>query len=335
MKTKFVLFLLSISALWGCSQQASTEKYLSERNNVVNVHDKVVEIHIDEPYISSIFHVFIMDKYLFITDYQNADGHIHIFDKNTFQYIANIAPKGHGPYEFVNIGEICPDEKNRKFYVFDFGKYKLLSYDLDSVIHDPSYRFHEKTSFKEPLYPYKCCYINDTLSLVSIVDVENNYRNVNILAGLWNMCTGELRIGYENPSVKKKRFQFDASEEEGIYVKSYSRYDLMTICNLDGSLKCNVYGPAWSKEITNICHYNMDIRICKDKILALYSGADHRSPDHYPSKIHIFDTAGNYIKTLETGFHILSFQYDKEKHRIIFGTNDEMQFGYLDLEGLL
>ena len=80
----------------------------------------------------------------------------------------------------------------------------------------------------------------------------------------------------------------------------------------------------------------MDVHICKDKILALYSGADHRSNEFYPSTIHIFDTAGNYIKTLETGFHILYFWYDKEKYRIVFCTYyDEMQFGYLDLEGLL
>lgn len=332
--THFIVILILQIAL-GCRSGNPTEKYQSQRNNIENVHDKIVEIHIDEPYISSISHVFMMDKYLFITDYENTDGHIHIFDKNTFQYIANIAPKGHGPYEFVNIGDICTDEKNRKFYVFDYGKYKLLSYDLDSVIRDPSYKFHEKTGFKQPLYPYLCRYINDTLSLVSIVDAEDNYRNVNILAGLWNMRTGELCIGYENPYVKKKRLQFDASEEEGIYVKSYSRYDLLTICNLDGTLKCNVYGPAWSKKITNICHYYMDIHICKDKILAPYSGADHRSEDHYPSKIQIFDTEGNYIKTLETGFHILNFCYDKEKHRIIINTYDEMQFGYLDLNGII
>lgn len=333
---KKLFFLLALQAILGCHSGNPTEKHLSHRNNIENVHDKIVAIDIDEPYISSNCKVYVMDKYLFIVDYLSSHRFIHIFDKNTFQYIANIAPKGHGPYEFINIGDICPDEKNRKFYVFDYSKYKLFSYDLDSVIRDPSYRFHEKTSFKEPLYPYKCCYINDTLSLVSIVDVENNYRNVNILAGLWNMCTRELRIGYENPSVKKKRFQFAASAEEGIYVKCYSRYDLMTICNLDGTLKCNVYGPEWNKEITNTCHYNMDVHICKDRILALYSGADHRSKEHYPSKIHIFDTAGNYIKTLETGFHILFFWYDKEKHRIVFCTYyDEMQFGYLDLEGII
>ncbi len=333
---KILFSLLVLQTVFGCSSNTTTEKHLSHRNNIVNVHDKVIPIHIDEPYISSNCKPYVMDKYLFIVDFQCLYRFIHLFDKNTFQYLSSIAPKGRGPYEFINIGDICPDEKKRKFYVFDFGKYKLHSYDLDSVIRDPSYRFHDKANFKEPLYPHRCCYVNDTLNLVAISDVENNYRNVNEVAGLWNMRTGELHIGYENPYVKKKRFQFTGSAEEGVYVKCYSRYDLMTICNLDGTLKCNVYGPEWSKEITNTCHYNMDVHICKDKIFALYSGADHRSEEYYPSKIHIFDTAGNYIKTLEIGFHILYFWYDKEKHRIIFCTYyDEMQFGYLDLEGII
>ena len=44
---------------------------------------------------------------------------------------------------------------------------------------------------------------------------------------------------------------------------------------------------------------------------------------------------GNYLKTLETGCHILHFCYDKEYHRLILYTYDEMQFGYLDLEGII
>jgi len=57
------------------------------------------------------------------------------------------------------------------------------------------------------------------------------------------MATKEFAQGYENPSVKKKRYQFAASEECDIYVTTSSRYDLMTIYNLDGSLKYNIYGP--------------------------------------------------------------------------------------------
>lgn len=336
MKTKFIYFLLSFSALWRCSQQSPTEKYQSERNNVVNVHDKIVEIHIEEPYISFNCRVYVMDKYLIIGDYLSPDKLIHLFDKNNFKYICSTGSKGKGPSEITNLEHIAPDEGHRKFYVSDHGKLKIFSFDLDSLLADPLYLPSIKVSMDKSRFPSEYKYINDTLCFGRIIEPIGN-NDFKPYVGKWNMLTNEIELmKYEHPKVKKKRIVADVSPESGLYVETHSRYDLITIGTLDGELICNVYGPKWSTEITNTCHYNMDVHICKDKILALYSGADHRSNEFYPSTIHIFDTAGNYIKTLETGFHILYFWYDKEKYRIVFCTYyDEMQFGYLDLEGLL
>ena len=52
---------------------------------------------------------------------------------------------------------------------------------------------------------------------------------------------------------------FAASKEYGIYVKCYKYNDLMTICNLDGSLKYNVYGPHWGDESKNLLSYGCAI----------------------------------------------------------------------------
>lgn len=331
-KLFFFLLLFSLSC---CKSSSPKEKHFTSITPMEDVHDRITGIPIQETPISSFGKIYILNDYLIIKDNQNAPNLIYLFDKNTFSYIKSIAPRGRGPREITNIGDICPDEKNRKFYVFDHGKLKLFSYDIDSAIRYPSYTFQEKADLNEFFYPDRCCYINDTLSIVALTEVVNNYEKVNELAGTWNMINGKITVGYENPDIKKKRFSFTASEEQNIYVKCYSRYDLMTICRLDGSLKCNIYGPLWRKDITTICHYNMDVHVCGDKILALYSGADYRSKEFYPSKIRVFDTAGNYIKTLETGYPILYFCYDKDHHRIILYTYDEMQFGYLDLEGII
>lgn len=129
-------------------------------------------------------------------------------------------------------------------------------------------------------------------------------------------------------------YQLAASEEDSIYVTTSSRYDLMTICNLDGSLKYNIYGPDWDEEITNICHYNVEVCIGGSKIYALYEGEDYRA-GLAPSKIIVFDLNGNYIKTLETEQRICDMCYDKEKHRLFFFTDSDIQFGYLDLEGII
>lgn len=224
-----------------------------------------MEIPMEETPMSGFVNIYTIDKYLIVIDYKSDDGLIYIFDKNTFQLVRNITSKGQGPTEIANIGDICPDEKNRKFYAIDHGKLLFVSYDLDSVVNNPSYVFQTKANFNGKLYPEQCCYINDSLSIVGLLEVKGN----------------------------------------------------------------------WDEDITETCHYNMDVRTCGDKIFALYSGADYRSREYYPSQIVIFDTDGKYIKTLETGYHLQHFCYDKDNNRIILYTDDEIQFGYLDLKGII
>lgn len=334
---KFIYNVLFVACILfnSCKNESPTEKHLKSRNNIVDVHSRIIEISMEDTPISSYANLYSMSNYILLKDHKSPEALIYIFDKTNFKCVANITPLGQGPQEIANIGDFILNEKNGEFYVFDHGKQKLLSFDLDSLINNPStYKFRTKAEFEKQLYPDRCYYINDTLVISAITQVyeDNRYGE---LAGTWNMKTGEIKIGYENPKIKKRRFAYDASEEAGIYVKCYSRYDLMTICNLDGSLRYNIYGPNWDEDITNTCHYNMDVRIGGNKIYALYSGEDHRTRERYPSKIVIFDCDGNYLKTLETGYHILHFCYDKEFHRLILYTYDEMQFGYLDLEGII
>ena len=335
MKIIYIILFFICIFLSNCGDKSPTDKFLKSRDNIIDVRAQIFEIPMEETPISSYANLYSMEDYILIKDYKSPEALIYIFDKTNFKCIANVAPLGQGPQEISNIGDFILNEKDGKFYVFDHGKQKLLSYDLDSLVTNPStYKFHTKAKFDKELYPDRCCYINDTLVISAITQVYKDLR-YSELAGTWNMVTGEMNIGYENSKIKKRRFAFDASEEAGVYVKCYSHYDLMTICNLDGSIKYDVYGPNWDEDITNTCHYNMDVRIGKDKIYALYSGEDHRTRERYPSKIVIFDCDGNYLKTLETGCHILHFCYDKEYHRLILYTYDEMQFGYLDLEGII
>ena len=48
----------------------------------------------------------------------------------------------------------------------------------------------------------------------------------------------------------------------------------------------------------------------------------------------IFTKMGDYIATLETGYRITCISYDSEADRIVFTFDDEIQFGYLDLESI-
>ena len=76
---------------------------------------------------------------------------------------------------------------------------------------------------------------------------------------------------------------------------------------------------------------------CNNRIVALYSGNKSftNGKTNYPTKFVVFDLDGNYLKTLETGYPIISFCYDKDNHRILMSMNADIQFAYLDLGKLL
>ncbi|WP_455630588.1 6-bladed beta-propeller [Parabacteroides sp.] len=280
----------------------------------------------------------IIDDYLFIEDHKSADELIRIFNKDNFKYITSTALKGQGPGEIANIGYIVGDNVNRKFYVSDHGKNKIFSYDLDSVIADPTYLPIEKMKMNEKIFPSKYICINDTLSIgITINPIGDS--DFMPFVGKFNMKTGEIKhMSYAvNPKVKRKRISFDLSMEHGIYIEAYSPHDLMTICSLDGELKYNIYGPKWDTETHGITYFEW-VAFCNNRIVALYSGektfTKNRTFNH-PTKFMVFDLEGNYQKTLETGYHIIQFCYDKDNQRILMSLDDEMQYAYLDVSNLL
>ena len=338
MKTSFSILLVLL--LVGCGSNNSTDIYVKSRDNVVKVQDKVVEILTEEPFISTYSDVHLLNDHLIVKDWKGYDYLIHIFDKNTFEHVKSTGTVGQGPNEIAYIGNIFTDEKKNNFYVVDQGKNRLLSYNLDSLLTVDYYRFTTKMTFTKSNYPSGCCYIADTFSIVKQLSFAENGGGAIESCGQWNMLTGEFKKGYIHPTQSTKAINthsthFDASEKQKVYVMCSRFFDVMTICNLDGTLRCNVYGPNWEDNKTDKMHYNMDVCIGGDKIYALYAGVHYSSPDNYPTKMLVYDINGNYIKTLDIGYHILNFCYDEDHHRLILHADDDIQFGYLDLEGII
>jgi hypothetical protein len=272
-----------------------------------------------------------MGDYLIISDYLSTDECIHLFDKKTFRYLTSAASKGQGPGEITNIGYIRIDEANRMFYVNDHGKQRIFSFELDSVLANPRYKPEEKMKMNERMFPSAYQYISDTLCIGEFIEPNSEQNDFKRTVGKWNMNTGEVvPMKYEHPEVSMKNIIFAASLEQGVYVVCYSDYDLMTICTFDGELKYNIYGRSWNNVKSTVIHYRR-VKFCGDRIVASYSGRDRRT-DYLPTKLLVFDINGDYIQTLETGYKIVDFCYDKENNRIILAMDDDIQFGYLDLD---
>ena len=329
-------YILLITVCCNCSQHITTEKHQGERDKIVNVHDKVKEIVIEDVLIGQYSQPHLIDNYLLINDYRSPDEYIHLFDKKTFKYLTSTAYKGEGPDEITVIGHIGIDEAKRKFYATDHGKLKIFSFALDSVLANPLYTPQVKMSLKNKEFPSEYYYINDTLCFAVIVKPTGDY-GFNQAVAKWNMTTGEIKpFKYAHPEVEKMRVSIAVSVEDNICVECFHHHDLMTICTLDGDLKYNIYGNKWNNKKTNDVRYYNDVVICGNKIIAATSlGRDNFGKEYLATTFLVFDLEGNYLQTLETGYQIVCFCYDKEYNRIIMVLDDDIQFAYLDLDGVV
>lgn len=338
-----LLYLLLITICGGCMRNSGTEKYQNKRDNIIDVRDKVKEIKVDDILIGGNAQLCLMDNYLIISDPNSVDKMIHLFDKRNFDYVISTGYKGEGPEEITIIGHIGVDEAHRRFYVNDHGKQLIFSYDLDSVLISADYKPMIKMKMNQRQFPDKYQYISDTLCIGLVIEPIGS-SDFKPTVAKWNMSTGEIRpMPYEHSEIEKKRISFAASIENGIYVECYHYHDLMTICGLDGNLRCNIYGPNWDNRKSNKILYYADILFCRDKIIVSYSGDDTFIKNQnggikskWPTKLMVFDVNGNYIQTLETGYGISDFCYDKENNRIIMSVDDvAIQFAYLDVGDLI
>lgn len=328
------IYVLVALLCFGCQQNSSsTEKHQSSRDNVIDVKDKIIPFESDSILISGYARLYMQNEYLLIRDSKSVSHQIYLFGKKDFHYVAATAPVGEGPKEITNIGYIASDAAHRKFYVNDHGKQKIFSYDLDSVLVNPDYVPQVKMSMNIANFPTEYEYVSDTLCIGRTIEPVSASDYVPSISR-WNMLTGEIKlISYNHPDVKRKRFTYASSAEYGLALQLYAVYDLMTIIDFNGKLKYNVYGPQWRTSGRN--HYFQDAVFCKGgKILASFSGGDY-DREYEPTKLLEFDINGDYVKTLDVGYRIFNMCYDEELNRLYLNFDDEIQFGYLDLDGLI
>jgi len=156
-----------------------------------------------------------------------------------------------------------------------------------------------------------------------------------------NINTNEIeKFGYEHPQAigKKSNSLFALSVEGKFYVNCYYYLDLMTICDLEGNLKHNVYGPGWFENDQDKNAYFSDVGIIGDKIIASYIGGrgiiikDGITKGATPSKLIVFNKEGTYLKTIETSNVFTRFCIDEENRRIIaYFLDREEAMGYFDI----
>lgn len=334
---KNLLYLVLFILFWGCSHNPGVDKYQRHSDNVMDVKKLVKEIVIDTPLIGGFAQPYILGKYLILTDGQSVDNLIYLFDKKNFSYITGAGHSGEGPDEITNMGEIIPDEVHRRIYVADYGKMKIMGYNLDSILLNPDCLPESKVDMNNTTIPIWISYVNDTLCYACCMMVESGKPFQESLV-TWNMKTGDMHpLISGHPEIERKRIRYAVSLKNDLIVVSYDHHDLLATYDLKGNLKHYIYGPNWDNATSNaMIYYYKGVIISHNRIIVGYSG--ERSPDTgsiYVTKLLVYDLDGNYIKTLNVGYNISMFCYDSEYNRIIMKLGDEIQFAFLDLDGLL
>lgn len=336
----FIIFCLYFVFFASCKKQIGTEKIQTERNNIINVKNKIKEIKTDSILLSSISKPYLISDYLLIVDFKAYDECVHIFNKNDFHYIKSFAYAGPGPEEITRLGYVGINEMCNEIELTDLGKQQIYYYNLDSLLHYKLYTPSKKQKIigEKLLHYYQ--YINITTRM-GLILTPNGSSNYNVSVGTQNTLSREFKaMPYTHPYINNKRVYFDVSPKKGIYVECYQGQDLMSICSIDGTLKYNIYGGHnWKENQKGRKEYYRPVHFVGDKIFALYLNdagiINHPAKGQIgntATKFLVFDLSGNYLYTLETEYHITNFCYDESNNRLILACNDDIQFGYLNLK---
>lgn len=330
-----MLFLICYNS---CNENKN-EKFQKHRDNIINVEDKIIDIKTDTIFGLSV--LYIIDEILIVSELRpRGDKGIHLFNKNTFEYITSTGILGKGPGEITSPGNIGIDRKNRILWVADHGKKLRWKFLLDSVLNNDLYKPTESLDIYYDIFIERYGFLNDSIVLGKAVSILPDHSFVKAMAKL-NLNTNDIELyGYEHPKAvgKKSSSDFKLSIENNLYVNCYYYCDLMTICDLDGNLKYNVYGPGWLNNKDNKKNYFNDVDLISNHIIASYLGDVGIIYDEYkrprgnlPSRFLVFDLEGNYKETIETGYKFQTFCMDEENKRVIVYFEDrENPLGYFN-----
>lgn len=303
-----------------------TEKYQNDRNNIIDVRERIVEIKTDIIFGRSI--LYILDDFLIVNETEvSGEKGIHLFQKNTFEYITSTGFIGRGPGEISRPGRLGIDHTNKAFWAPDHGKRIMFKFILDSILENSRYKPTIKRDLNRELFLERFELLNDSIALGKAVHVIDNSSFDMAMAKLNIKTNNAQKFGYEHPeAVGKKSNSFcKISTKNKFYVNAYVFSDLITICDLNGNLKFNIYGSYWQKNNDNKNNYFSGVDILDNHILISYIGDvgiiydKNGNPLHgnSPSLIQVFDFEGNYIQTLDIGEKFSFFCVDEENNRII------------------
>lgn len=342
---KILIFIISTLLTIGCNKtiEQNSKKFNINTFNFIKVGDNIKDIIIKEHYAYPFLH--IIDNYLLLLNFKNFEKGIYLYDKNTFELIANTGYRGRGPGEITNLGNIAYNDKTRDLWVGDYSKRVRWRFPLDSILTNSYFKPDSSLIIHYDLFLDRYHFLNDSIALGKAVHAINHNRAEMLMAKLNIKNNHTVRHGYEHPKAggNKSNSYFSLSHKDSIYINAYAFCDLLTICHINGELKSNIYGPKWNNKSRIKQSFFQQVDIIDDFILASYIGEEtfihkknRRPRSNFPSKILIFSKSGEHLKTIDVEYKFSQFCIDKVNKRVICYFEDrDNPFGFFNLTPIL
>lgn len=342
MKRK-ITFLILISAFFlnGCQnkKEGPFKQFKINSAESYNVKNQIKDITTEKYYRNPF--IYIVDKFLIILDFNDSDKGIHFYVKNSFEYVTNTGFRGRGPGEINNLGTIAFNKQKRDLWVADYSKRVRWKFPLDSILNNKHFKPDSSLKINYKLFLDSFDFLNDSIAIGKAVHAIN-HNAFNMSMAKLNLNNNETeRFGYEHPKTKGNlsNSKFELSPDKSTYVNAFAFCDLMTICDIQGEVKCNIYGPNWNQKQEKKQKYYAQVDFIGKHIIASYVGENafvydkHERPkSNLASKLLVFDVSGNHIKTIETGHKLSNFCVDQENKRVIcYFVDRDNPLGYFNL----
>jgi hypothetical protein len=334
-----------IIVLFACQVDNTRNTKFDYNKKIVDISNYIVNHK--TPFVIGSADIQITKDYLIVFDYQSFGSGMHLFDKNNLQYLSSTGVTGKGPNEIVNYSasSIVSNYKKNKFIVFDYSKLKMFEFDIEKAICNNKYMPKCITKLNSRNFPGNVKFYKDSI-LIGKIDKVINHHTLRESLGMYNYYTHKVNIfEYEHPEIESHsdtKSIFNISIRNKLLASAYMNKDLLSIYNLDGSVKLNIYGSEWGKK----CHheyYGAGIDFYKEFIICTYlsdkpfSYDENKRPKSiYPTKLVVFDIDGNFISTLETKHEIAHIASDEENDRLyIYFVDLETPVSYIDLKEVM
>lgn len=339
---KVIFATLLIFSLVSCNKSNNSQTIVQKnRNNIIDISDKITYLNTD--LIFGISEVRIVNNLFIVQEMiPYGDKCMHVYNRSSFEFIKSIGTLGKGPGEMVRPGKYTLSLNNQTLYIPDFGKNTIWKFNLDSALLMDNYLPSDRIAVSQEIFTDYFEHIDDKTGIGTGVNPINHHsfylNTVKI-----DLTNGKVKsFGYRHPLLEGKKGFSDIklSKNKNFYINCYADHDLITVCNIDGSLRFNILGKDWNEEEQDMTFFT-HIDLYKNYIITAYSGIStfyrdkttQRVKSNFASKLMIFNTTGEYVSTAELGKQFSNFCIDEKNERIIFYFVDkEPQLGYINLK---